>query len=64
MYHMKTIVPMEDNIILPQCMYHLKNPNNNLKIDEVELNISDQVMRFLKVYFNIISTSLNTSNKI
>ncbi|XP_013146057.1 PREDICTED: uncharacterized protein LOC106109196 isoform X2 [Papilio polytes] len=42
MYHMKTIVPLEDNIILPQCMYHLKNPNNNLKIDEVELNISDQ----------------------
>ncbi|XP_013182016.1 PREDICTED: uncharacterized protein LOC106128257 isoform X2 [Papilio xuthus] len=48
MYHMKTIVPVEDNIMLPQCMYYLKNPNNNLKIDEVELNISDQVMRFLK----------------
>ncbi|KPJ15072.1 hypothetical protein RR48_09099 [Papilio machaon] len=42
MYHMKKIVPVEDNIMLPQCMYYLKNPNNNMKIDEAELNISDQ----------------------
>ncbi|CAG4981169.1 unnamed protein product [Parnassius apollo] len=48
MYHMKTIVPVEDNIILPKCMYYLRNPNNNIKIDDIEINISDQVMKFLK----------------
>lgn len=48
---MKTIVPIENNINLPQCMYYLKNPNNNLKIDESEINVSDQVKKFLKVCF-------------
>ncbi|XP_068629897.1 uncharacterized protein AIMP2 isoform X2 [Battus philenor] len=42
MYHIKAIIPTEDDIVLPQCMYYLKNPNNNLKIDDVEINISDQ----------------------
>ncbi|CAH2074011.1 unnamed protein product, partial [Iphiclides podalirius] len=42
MYHMKTIVPTDDNITLPQCIYYLKNPNNYLRVEETDINISDQ----------------------
>lgn len=51
MYHMKNIVSQEQPIILPKCMYHIRNPIEQCIKDESEINISDQVIKFLKVYF-------------
>ncbi|KAL0893859.1 hypothetical protein ABMA27_013973 [Loxostege sticticalis] len=42
MYHMKKIIPHDEVIELPKCMYHVKNPNENLNTSEIDINISDQ----------------------
>lgn len=46
---MKNIISSEERIVLPKCMYQIKN---SLKIDGTdgtEINICDQVTKFLKV---------------
>lgn len=48
---MKKIIPHDEVIELPKCMYHVKNPNENLNTSEIDINISDQVIKVLKVYF-------------
>ncbi|CAG4909864.1 unnamed protein product [Colias eurytheme] len=49
MYKMKSIIPIEQSIDLPTCMYYMKNPNQQVVAnDDIQLNIRDQVMRFLK----------------
>lgn len=55
MYRMKKIINYDDEIVLPKCMYRIKNPNEFLKTDDVNINISEQVIKFLKVYYVIIS---------
>lgn len=55
MYHMKNIISHNEDIVLPKCMYHIKNPNESLKdeIDVINKKISNQVMKFLKVFVPI-----------
>ncbi|OWR49480.1 putative aminoacyl tRNA synthase complex-interacting multifunctional protein 2 isoform 2 [Danaus plexippus plexippus] len=52
MYHMKNIVSFQEEIELPKCMYRLKNPIEVDENDEAELNIRDQVTKFLKKMSN------------
>lgn len=47
MYHMKNLISTNEEIILPKCMYPLKNLANIYQND-IEINISDQVTKFLK----------------
>ncbi|XP_026329651.1 aminoacyl tRNA synthase complex-interacting multifunctional protein 2-like isoform X2 [Hyposmocoma kahamanoa] len=42
MYRMKKIITYDDEIVLPTCMYRIKNPNDFLKADEANINISEQ----------------------
>lgn len=55
MYHMKNIVNHNEEITLPKCMYHIKNPNESLKdeFDQININISNQVIKFLKVFVKL-----------
>ncbi|KAJ0180500.1 hypothetical protein K1T71_003904 [Dendrolimus kikuchii] len=50
MYHMKSIINHEEEIVLPECMYQVKNPFKTYKEDvhEINIGISDQVNKFLK----------------
>lgn len=47
---MKNIVDYDAEIVLPKCMYTIKNRTNCPKEDDINLNISNQVIKFLKVY--------------
>lgn len=49
---MKNIISFEEEIVLPKCMYRLKNPID-INEKDTEINISDQVTKFLKVYFKL-----------
>lgn len=55
---MKKIITYDDEIILPKCMYRIRNPNEFLKADEANINISEQVIKFLKVYYIAVSFSI------
>ncbi|XP_049867325.1 uncharacterized protein LOC126367704 isoform X1 [Pectinophora gossypiella] len=46
MYRMKNIIAFDDEITLPKCMYYIKNLNEILNADDI--NISNQVIKFLK----------------
>ncbi|CAH0720800.1 unnamed protein product, partial [Brenthis ino] len=43
MYHMKNIIAFEEEIVLPKCMYRLKNPID-INEKDTEINICDQKM--------------------
>ncbi|XP_026495104.1 uncharacterized protein LOC113399978 isoform X1 [Vanessa tameamea] len=47
MYHMKNILSFEKELILPKCMYPLKNPIEATE-KVTDINISEQVTKFLK----------------
>lgn len=51
---MKNIVSTTEEIVLPKCMYRLKNLADIYEND-IEINISDQVTKFLKVSFQILN---------
>lgn len=57
---MKNIVSFQEEIELPKCMYRLKNPIEVDENDEAELNIRDQVTKFLKVYLRNSFVLINT----
>ncbi|CAH2259240.1 uncharacterized protein LOC120624704 isoform X2 [Pararge aegeria] len=44
MYHMKNIVSQEQLLLLPKCMYHIRNSIEECTKDETDINISDQKM--------------------
>lgn len=46
---MKSIIDHGEGIVLPKCMYHVRNLNEPLK-DEMNLDIHNKVMKFLKVF--------------
>lgn len=48
MYYMKCIINHEAGIILPECMYRVKNIYKFDKEDEINIGISDQVNKLLK----------------
>lgn len=52
MYPMKKIVAHDSEILLPKCMYTVKNPTNLILTaeDDTDINISNQVIKFLKVF--------------
>lgn len=56
MYHMKNIINHEEEVVLPKCMYQVKNSFETLKEDEINIGISDQVNKFLKVFVTTIYT--------
>lgn len=58
MYQLKKIINHDDEVDLPKCMYRVRNPNEFLKADDVKINISEQVIKFLKVYYVTVSFSL------
>ncbi|XP_023947239.2 uncharacterized protein LOC112052405 isoform X2 [Bicyclus anynana] len=44
MYHMKSIVSQDQQLLLPESMYHIRNPVEGCMKDETDINISDQKM--------------------
>lgn len=62
MYHMKNIVNHDEIIKLPMCMYNIRNPNESLKdeIDQINININNQVMKFLKVFVKLYDYNILT----
>lgn len=57
MYHMKNIILHNEDITLPKCMYYVKKIiefDEPININtEINLHISEQVNKFLKVYFDL-----------
>lgn len=58
MYHMKNIISFENEIVLPKCMYTIKNL---IEVSEnvTDIKICEQVTKFLKVYFKYLKLSYN-----
>ncbi|XP_045785194.1 uncharacterized protein LOC123880871 isoform X2 [Maniola jurtina] len=44
MYHMKNLVSQEQSLVLPKCMYRLRNPIEECLKEEMEINVCDQKM--------------------
>ncbi|XP_034840246.1 aminoacyl tRNA synthase complex-interacting multifunctional protein 2 isoform X2 [Maniola hyperantus] len=44
MYHMKNLVSQEQSLVLPKCMYYIKNPIEGCLKEEMEINVCDQKM--------------------
>ncbi|XP_069365024.1 uncharacterized protein AIMP2 isoform X4 [Maniola hyperantus] len=59
MYHMKNLVSQEQSLVLPKCMYYIKNPIEGCLKEEMEINVCDQVIKFLKISSEEIVVVLN-----